>query len=147
MNLWAASLLAHNDEPPFADHNDMLNVIDSSIEGDVPWQSFKVSYSGDIPHHDAPSWMTKSYDVWFRDPRACALNILSSPDFDGEIDYSAYREFKPEGSRVFKDFMSANWAWRHSVSPIVILLRWGAYANQRIKLPRIRIPMVQCLCQ
>lgn len=77
MNLWAADLLAEGREPPFADHNDLLNVIDSSVRGDVPWQSFKVSWQGDIPEGSRPShWMKKSYDVWYRDPREVIGNIL-----------------------------------------------------------------------
>lgn len=31
MNFWAADVLADGREPPFADYNDMLNTIDSSI--------------------------------------------------------------------------------------------------------------------
>ena len=39
-DLWAASLASHGDTPPFANHIDMYNAIDSTPLGDVPWQSF-----------------------------------------------------------------------------------------------------------
>ena len=39
-SLWAATLLPHDDTPPFADHNDLYETIDSTPIGDVPWQSF-----------------------------------------------------------------------------------------------------------
>lgn len=38
--LWAASLAPHSDTPPFANHVDMYDAIDSTPLGDVPWQSF-----------------------------------------------------------------------------------------------------------
>lgn len=68
MNFWAVSLLAYGENPPFADHHNMLNVIDASATGDIPWQSFKVSYEGELPEKDVPSWMLQSYNVWFWDP-------------------------------------------------------------------------------
>ncbi|KAG1837631.1 hypothetical protein DFJ58DRAFT_628057, partial [Suillus subalutaceus] len=67
-NLWAASLAAHSKTPPFANHVDMYNVIDSTHLGDVPWQSFTSEYNGTLPEDDVPPWMTSEYDVWFQDP-------------------------------------------------------------------------------
>ncbi|KAG1767859.1 hypothetical protein EV702DRAFT_1182058 [Suillus placidus] len=38
LDLWASTLAKHNDKPPFADHRDLYEVIDSSPFGDVKWQ-------------------------------------------------------------------------------------------------------------
>ena len=116
LKLWAASLAAHHDTPPFLNHNELYNAIDSTLLGNLPWQSFTLSYSGDIPEGDVPSWMTVEYDVWFRDPRGLVHNLLSNTDFDGEIDYAAVQEYSSNGVHIFRNFMSGNWVWKQSVS-------------------------------
>lgn len=120
MDFWAASLLPYGSTLPFADHHNMLNVIDASITGDIPWQSFKVTYNRDVLINNPLSWMNRSYDIWFQDPHIVTLNILGSPDFAGEMDYTAYHKFSSNGKHIFKDFMSTNWSWQHSVSKILI---------------------------
>lgn len=116
MTLWASSLVELGQSPPFANADDLHDVIDSTTLGDAPWHSFFVRYNGEIPSHDPPPWMTSKYEVWFRDPHDVMRNIFSNPDFKNEIDYTCYREFTVGGERCYKDFMSGNWAWRHSVS-------------------------------
>ncbi|KAG1775765.1 hypothetical protein EV702DRAFT_1180194 [Suillus placidus] len=82
-----ASLLAkHHDSLPFANHKDLYGVIDATQLGDVPWQCFSVKHTGERPEV-IPPWMDKEYDVWFRDPRAMAQNILANPTYKDEIDY------------------------------------------------------------
>ncbi|ETW85213.1 hypothetical protein HETIRDRAFT_414303 [Heterobasidion irregulare TC 32-1] len=69
MDLWAASLLKHHAEPPFSSHGDLDSVLDSIKVSDVPWQSFHVSYTGQLPNAAVtPPWMFDKYDVWFRSP-------------------------------------------------------------------------------
>ncbi|KAG2117733.1 hypothetical protein DEU56DRAFT_874097 [Suillus clintonianus] len=107
-NLWAASLAAHGETPPFTNHVEMYNVIDSTPLGDVAWQSFSSEYNGALPEGDIPTWMTSEYDVWFRDPRILVHNILSNPDFEGEFDYAPLQEYDTSnGAHRFQDFMSA----------------------------------------
>jgi len=122
MQLWAASMLPHNGRAPFTDHRDLHRVIDAIPLGDVPWQSIQVQYSGEIPETGAPSWMQKSYDVWFRDPNAVVENLLSNPDFNNHFDYAPYREFEPSGQRRWENMMSGNWAWNHAVCQQVALI-------------------------
>ncbi|KAG2083637.1 hypothetical protein BD769DRAFT_1633119 [Suillus cothurnatus] len=112
LDLWASTLAKHNDEPPFADHRDLYNVIDSSPFGDVPWQHFTVAYDGErLADEDRP-WMDDQYEVWFRDPREVVRNMLANPTYANEIDYRPYREYSTEGDkRQWKDFMSGDWAW------------------------------------
>jgi hypothetical protein len=116
LDLWAASLLKHNDHPPFADHNDLYNVIDSIQVGNVPWQSFSMQYNGLKPEDHVPSWMDADYDVWFRDPHAVVTSMLANPDFNGELDFVPYEEFDSNNNRQFHDFMSGEWAWQQAVS-------------------------------
>ena len=52
-------------DPPFNSTNHMYNIIDSIPLGNVPWEGFKVAYNGDIPEHNPPSWMMKTFEVWF----------------------------------------------------------------------------------
>ena len=94
----------------------MYNTIDSTPLGDLPWESFSLAYNGDVPEGDPPLWMSSEYDVWFRDPRGLVHNILSNPDFEGEIDYAPVQEYSSNGVHRFRDFMSGNWAWKQAVS-------------------------------
>lgn len=115
LGLWAASLAVHNDEPPFANADDMHNKIDSITLGDAPWESFTLQYNGPRPDGEVPPWMTSDYDVWFRDPRVLVHNLLSNPDFKDEFDYAPFQEHSHSGAHRFQDFMSGNWSWRQAV--------------------------------
>ncbi|KAI5997114.1 hypothetical protein EDD15DRAFT_2387049 [Pisolithus albus] len=86
LQLWTASLLPFNGQPPYTDHTDLHKVIDAIPHGDAVWTSFQVQYAGDVPE-PAPRWMTKGYDVWF-----CNANAV----------------------RRWENFMSGNWAWHHA---------------------------------
>lgn len=94
----------------------MYNSIDTTPLGDLPWESFSLKYNGDIPEGDIPSWMDTEYDVWFRDPRSLVHNMLSNPDFEGQIDYAPVQEYDSKGAHRFQNFMSGNWAWKQAVS-------------------------------
>jgi hypothetical protein len=81
LQLWAASLACHNESPPFSDHQDLYNSIDSTPIGGVPWQSATLSYDG--PRHEQqPLWMKSEYTIWFRDPKLLFKIMLENPDFD-----------------------------------------------------------------
>jgi len=115
MQLWMASILRHKDRSPFANHSDLHRVLDAIPQGEVPWKSVRVKYLGDIPELGAPRWMTKDYDVWYRDPNTVVANLLDNPDFHEHFDYVPYCEFEPTGERQWENFMSGNWAWCHAV--------------------------------
>ena len=115
LDLWAASLLEHGDEPPFSNHTELYHTIDSTPLGDVPWEVFNLKYDRELPEDEVPAWMTSEYDVWFRDPRFVIRNLLSNPDFDGKFDYAPYQEYDASGNHRFQDFMSGNWAWKQAV--------------------------------
>lgn len=93
LHLWGSSLTPHQDTPPFADHTNLYKTIDATPTGDTPWESFRLKYSGNKPSEDVPSWVNKSYNVWFQDPQVGIKNILSNTNFNAEIDYAPYHEF------------------------------------------------------
>ncbi|KAG1904171.1 uncharacterized protein F5891DRAFT_1126616 [Suillus fuscotomentosus] len=110
----AATLAKHHDTPPFADHKDLHNVIDATQLGDVPWQCFSAQYTGEQPEV-VPPWMDEEFEVWYRDPRAMAHNILANPTYKDEIDYVPFREYDAsDETRRWKYFMSGDWAWQQA---------------------------------
>lgn len=123
LDLWASTLLKHNESPPFANHADLYNTIDSIPLGDVPWQSFSLEYNGDEVSEDGtlPEWMTSKYEVWFRDLHAITKNMIGNPDYKDHADVAAVRVFNSNGSRVYQNFMSGDWAWEESVRSMFFL--------------------------
>ncbi|KAG5649156.1 hypothetical protein H0H81_005788 [Sphagnurus paluster] len=123
MDIWAAhnASLPTDDcgtppPPPFASASDLYNTIDSTELGDIPWQAFSVKYNGKLPQDGPiPTWMTKSYEVWFRDPLKVMESQIGNPDFVGEMDYAAKQVYGPDGQRIYGDTMSGNWPWEQSV--------------------------------
>ena len=49
LHLWATSLAAHHESPPFSNHTEMYSAIDSTPLGDVPWESFSLEYGSEVP--------------------------------------------------------------------------------------------------
>jgi hypothetical protein len=137
-DLMAATLVKHRDVPPFTDHKDLHNVIDATQLGDVPWQSFSVQYTGECPEV-VPPWMDDEFNVWYRDPRAMAHNILANPTFKDEIDYTPFREYDAsDKTRRWKDFMSGDWAWKQSVCFPSITARDRANTSSRTSYQKIQ---------
>jgi hypothetical protein len=119
LELWAASLVPHGVRPPITDHTDLLRQIDSIPLGNVPWECFCLSYDRPPPETTRPpEWKVTEYEIWFRNPREVIKGILSNPEFNSHIDYSAYQEFE-NSKRRYCDMMSADWAWRQSVRHII----------------------------
>jgi hypothetical protein len=122
LDLWASTLLKHNESPPFANHTDLYSTIDSTPLGDVPWQSFSIQYNDDEgPEGTLPQWMTSEYDVWFRDPHTIIKNMIDNPDYNRQADVAPLQIFNSDGSRVYQNFMSGDWAWEEAVSSIFFL--------------------------
>ncbi|CDO71501.1 hypothetical protein BN946_scf184909.g95 [Trametes cinnabarina] len=113
MQLWAATL-PEGCDPPFANHEHLYATIDDIPQGDVPWQTFSVTYNGPLPTGAMPSWMIREYEVWFRDPRQALLNQYSNPDFADDIDWVPKRIYVQGDKRQYRDFMSGDWAWNEA---------------------------------
>lgn len=118
LKIWGQHAASTGGEAPFRSHKDLYETIDSTPVGDVPWQSFNLSYDGprpDLEDGDVPAWMDDEHAVWFRDPRELIQNLLSNTDFHGEFDYMPFQEYDDIGNHRYQDFMSGNWAWRQAV--------------------------------
>lgn len=92
----------------------MDELLDAIPHGDAPWHSFTMAYNGPLPNNP-PEWMTRRYQVFYRDARTVLLNQLANPDFDGHFDSAPYKDYKPNGKRVYQNFFSANWSWKEAV--------------------------------
>lgn len=130
-----------DEDPPFADHQDLYSAIDAIKEGDIPWESFSVSYSGDLPDDvsNVAPWKLKQYEVWFRDPLAVIENQIANKTFDGKIDYAPKHVYR-NGKRQYQDFMTGNWAWRQAVSVNVSLFEFYSNIITRTKLGVETVP-------
>lgn len=109
--------------PPFAHFNEMYKTIDHTPLGDAPWHSFTAEYTGPKPEINVPSWMSAKYEVWCRDPRTVAHNMLANPDFKDEFDAAPYWEYDEEGHQQLSNVLSGGFVWRHAVSFYVYPLR------------------------
>lgn len=122
LELWAATLIPHGNSPPITNHQDLHHQIDAIGLGNVQWKTTPLKYDRPLPMTARPpEWMTTEYDVWYRDPRDVVRNILASPDFEGQIDYVAYREFDGD-QRRYSNMMSGDWSWRQSVCFLYLTL-------------------------
>ena len=133
LNLWAASLAAHGDTPPFSNSADMYSTIDATPLSDVPWQSFTLQHEGAESSGEVPAWIKAEYEVWFRDPHTLVLNLLSNPDFESGFDYAPYQEHTQDGLHRFRDFMSGIWAWKQAVCFRIL------YSDSKLTLLTFRI--------
>ena len=115
LELWAATLIPHDDSPPIASHQHLHQQIDAIRLGNAQWESAPLKYERPLPSATRiPEWMTMEYNVWYRNPREVIKNMLARTDFDGHIDYAAYQE-SSDGKRQYGNMMSGDWSWRQSV--------------------------------
>ncbi len=100
----------------------MYKTIDQTPHGDIPWSSFTLQYNGEKPTDDIPTWMTETYQICYRDPRAVIHGMLAHPGFKDQMDYVPYREYDPKTlKRRWRDFMSGDWAWIQAVCVFIHL--------------------------
>ena len=118
MELWQASFIRHgimDGGTPFLNNHDLYGTIDSTPLGDVPWQTFSISFDGPLPEDNVPPWMEDKFDIWYHDPHLIAKNILANPDFANEFDFVPFRKFGADKKQIWQDFMSGSWAWSQAV--------------------------------
>ncbi|KAF8203509.1 hypothetical protein K438DRAFT_2101088, partial [Mycena galopus ATCC 62051] len=103
-------------DPPFANHKDLYATIDAIQQGDIPWESFSVKYTGPLTEMGLiPVWMTETFEVWFRSPLGIFEKQLANPDFNDEMDWAPKRIFK-NGKRQFIDLFSRNGVWEQAIN-------------------------------
>ncbi|KAL0058867.1 hypothetical protein AAF712_014428 [Marasmius tenuissimus] len=100
------------DAAPLESHRELLSMIDSIKAGDAPWICYETSTEDS--ENDTPEYKRTKYQVWYRNPDTVISNILSNPDFANEFDAAPYVHLNNEGKRRVSDFMSGNFAFRHS---------------------------------
>ncbi|KAG1802552.1 uncharacterized protein BJ212DRAFT_1449973 [Suillus subaureus] len=84
LDLWAATLIKHNDSPPFTGHHNLYETIDST-----PLGAFSC---GTRPAEDVLPWMTAEYD----------------------IEYVLYQDYMDDNKCCYKNFLSGDWAWKQA---------------------------------
>ncbi|KIK26893.1 hypothetical protein PISMIDRAFT_94046, partial [Pisolithus microcarpus 441] len=87
LSLWNAALSGTHGQPIFRDSTEMYKTIDSTPLGNVKWENFHTSYTGEQLTKNVPLWMNDIYNIWFQDPKEVVHNILSQPDFLDNVDY------------------------------------------------------------
>lgn len=123
MEIWAIYQQSQYDidddpSPPFANAQDLYNVIDATELGDVPWQAVSITYDGEVPVNP-PNWMTTPYEVWFRDLLSVMESQIGGRDFGNEMDHAPKQVFSQTWTRQFCDLMSGDWAWGQAVRQFI----------------------------
>ncbi|KAJ7038606.1 hypothetical protein C8F04DRAFT_951033, partial [Mycena alexandri] len=114
LDLWAASVMASGNTAPWNNAAQLYAAIDRIQQGDAPWQTHNVRYSGPLPPGTPPRWMTQTYELCVRDLREVLHNQLSTRSFKDHIDYVPYRQFNHAGKRAWSNLMSGDWAWKQA---------------------------------
>ncbi|KAJ6494335.1 hypothetical protein C8R45DRAFT_1135098 [Mycena sanguinolenta] len=114
LDLWAASMIESGGDMPWKNAAEMYSCIDEIQQGDAPWQTHKIRYSGPLPTGTPPRWMTEEYELCVRDLRTVLHNQLGTSSFKDDVDYVPYRQFNHTGKRVWSNLMSGDWAWKQA---------------------------------
>ncbi|KAF8259070.1 hypothetical protein EI94DRAFT_1707420 [Lactarius quietus] len=73
LNLWAASLAIHDDDPPFSNAQHMYDTINSTPLGDIPWESFTLQSALPMVSID---FVTLCLQIGFGNRQTLSLRIL-----------------------------------------------------------------------
>ncbi|KIK77571.1 hypothetical protein PAXRUDRAFT_166414 [Paxillus rubicundulus Ve08.2h10] len=117
LELWAASLAKHNENPPFPFSNaaNLYNTINSMELGDIKSELFAVQFTDKKPDTNLPTWMSAKYDVWFCDPQWCGHSVTGNPLLEKEMDLQPHCECSTHtNEHQWKDFMSGDWTWEQA---------------------------------
>lgn len=121
MALWKESTSDSDATSPFDGYQHMYECIDGTHIGGALWQCLETAIPPNV-QEDAPNWQRTSYKVWYRDPTTIIANLLANPDFEDQFDTAAYVHVDSDEIRYWGDFMSGNFAWRHSVCLLFLQL-------------------------
>ncbi|KAJ7224045.1 hypothetical protein GGX14DRAFT_648209 [Mycena pura] len=114
LDLWAASVLPYGATAPWKNTKELYATIDRIQNGDMPWRTHQVRYTGPIPAGTPLKWMTQTYEVCTRNLRDVLHHQLASRDFKGLVDMIPYRQFNHNGWRSWSNLMSGDWAWKQA---------------------------------
>ncbi|KAF8256689.1 hypothetical protein EI94DRAFT_1774920 [Lactarius quietus] len=89
----------------------MYETINSIKVSGVDWMTHRLTYSGPRPSGTVPHWMRESYELNLRNLFSVFEGQLASKEFDGQFKYTPYEEYDKDGSHVYSNLMSGNWAF------------------------------------
>lgn len=117
LDILAAHLMEHGAEPRWRNAKELYATIDEIQAGDAPWQVIKIKYNGPRPDTGpAPKWMDETYELCTRDSRKVLHNQLATTDFKDQFTPIPYQQFDANGTRVYSNLMSGDWAWKQAVN-------------------------------
>jgi hypothetical protein len=130
--MWAASVLEYGGEIPWSNAQELYDTIDAIQHGEAPWRTFELRYNGPLAEGTPPRWMTETFELCTRDSRILLHHQLETNDFNGKVHYVPYQQFNGNGSRVFSNLMSGDWAQKQAVSAKQLSLPFHTYCYCRI---------------
>ncbi|KAF8259888.1 hypothetical protein EI94DRAFT_1773823 [Lactarius quietus] len=98
LDLWRAMV-------PWKTTKELYDSINSISAGAVGWTTYKLSYNGPQPASAPPQWMEETYEL---------NDQLALKEFDSQFEYALYKEYDHNGTRVYSNLMSGNWAFREA---------------------------------
>ncbi|KAJ7635036.1 hypothetical protein FB45DRAFT_989651 [Roridomyces roridus] len=114
LDIWAASVLKYGATAPWRDARELYATIDTIHDGQAPWKTYTLRYSGPLPPGQPPKWMTQTYELCTHDTRVLLHNQLSTTVFRDHVNLVPYRQFNHTGKRVYSNLMSGDWAWKQA---------------------------------
>ncbi|KAJ7610408.1 hypothetical protein FB45DRAFT_1121445 [Roridomyces roridus] len=114
LDIWAASVMKYGATAPWKDAREMYAAIDTIRDGQAPWRTYTLRYSGPLPPGQPPKWMTHTYELCTRNTRLLLHNQLSTTVFRQHVNLVPYRQFNHAGKRVYSNLMSGDWAWKQA---------------------------------
>lgn len=110
-----AKLCGSSDPPIYRDYDAILKDIDDIKLGLAEWDTWSVGWKSPTDAQSRP-WKHKRWFVHARNARELFASQLSNPDFMSGFDPVPFAEFKADGQRQYKNFMSGMWANEEAVS-------------------------------
>lgn len=152
LNIWAASLVEHGLDAsavPWTTAEQLYADIDAITEGSARWLTYHFRYRGLLPENP-PKWMTDTYELVTRDTFELAQTQLSDVQFKGRLNHTPYRQFQPDGQRVWSNLMSADWAWKQAVRYLPsfpTLISENIYRTRSVRCRRTKASCLSPLLQ
>ncbi|TFK84482.1 hypothetical protein K466DRAFT_496496 [Polyporus arcularius HHB13444] len=107
-------LNGQEDRPPiYESPDDLQAAIDAYPFGPSEWTTIAVRWNGEVTT-TSPAWKRETFFIHTRNALAVMEHIAANPEFLGSWHTRPYRQFSPEGHRVWSDQMSGHWAWKQA---------------------------------
>ncbi|KAJ7719182.1 hypothetical protein DFH07DRAFT_872339 [Mycena maculata] len=114
LDIWAVSVLKYGATAPWNNARELYATIDTIQDGQAPWKTHTLRYSGPLPPGQPPKWMTQSYELCTRDTRQLMHNQLGTIVSKDHVNFVLYRQFNHSGKCVWSNLMSGDWSWKQA---------------------------------